>query len=94
MVKKELCQNIAEKTGLQNHEVEAVINTFIQEVKGSLSKNKPVYLRGFGTLGTKLRKAKKGRNISKSETVAIPAQYKVKFTPSKELAKVCKKIPV
>lgn len=94
MIKKELCQSISEQTGIGQAEVVAVINTLIDITKKSISKNQPIFLRGLGTMTTVLRKPKKGQNIKEGTTVDIPAQYKFKFVPSKDIVKVCKKIPV
>lgn len=38
----------------------AVVEGFMEAVKGSLSKDNNVYLRGFGTFEVKTRKAKTG----------------------------------
>lgn len=84
MTKSELVHSISERTGLEKVEVQAVVESFMQEVKGTLSKGESVYLRGFGSFVVKQRAEKTGRNISKNTTIIIPAHNLPVFKPSKE----------
>ncbi len=84
MTKSELVHSISEKTGLEKVEVLAVIEGFMQEVKGTLSNGESVFLRGFGSFIVKKRAEKTGRNISKNTTIVIPAHNLPVFKPSKE----------
>ena len=61
-------------------------------VKGSLAKNENVYLRGFGSFIVKERAEKTARNISKQETITIPAHKIPAFKPCKTFVSVVKKI--
>lgn len=84
MTKSELVHSISEKTGLEKVEVLAVVEGFMQEVKGTLSSGESVFLRGFGSFVVKKRAEKTGRNISKNTTIIIPAHNLPVFKPSKE----------
>ena len=53
------------------------------EIKTSIARDEPVYLRGFGTFKTKKRAEKTGRNIKKNTTIIIPSHYIPSFKPSK-----------
>jgi len=94
MIKKELCQSISDKTGLQLNEVTSVIDSFIQTFTETMVKKEPLYVRGFLTAKPILSKYKKGRNIAKGEVMDIPPHYKIKFIPSKTLSKKMKKVSV
>jgi DNA-binding protein HU-beta len=83
MTKADLVQNISEKLGLEKNDVQATLEHFMEEVKGSLEKGDNVYLRGFGSFIIKTRAAKTGRNISKNTTIKIPAHNKPAFKPAK-----------
>ena len=83
MTKADLVAKISEKLGLEKGDVQATVETFMEEVKGSLENGKNVYLRGFGSFVVKTRAEKTGRNISKNTTIKIPAHNIPSFKPSK-----------
>jgi DNA-binding protein HU-beta len=83
MTKADIVANIADKTGLEKLEVQATVEAFMNEVKGSLEDGENVYLRGFGSFIVKERAEKTGRNISKNTTIIIPAHNIPAFKPSK-----------
>jgi DNA-binding protein HU-beta len=63
--------------------VQKAVEAFMDTIKTSLSKNKNVYLRGFGSFIVKQRAEKTARNISKNTTIIIPAHNIPSFKPSK-----------
>ncbi|MFK5890481.1 MAG: HU family DNA-binding protein [Flavobacteriaceae bacterium] len=83
MTKAEIVSNISEKTGIEKADVLATVEAFMEEVKGSLSSNSNVYLRGFGSFIVKKRAEKTGRNITKNTTIIIPAHNIPAFKPAK-----------
>ncbi|MAN28440.1 MULTISPECIES: HU family DNA-binding protein [Mesonia] len=83
MTKADLVANISEKLGMEKGDVQATIETFMQEVKDSLESGDNVYLRGFGSFIIKTRAEKTGRNISKNTTIKIPAHNIPAFKPAK-----------
>jgi len=84
MTKLEIVNSISDKIGVERVDVQAVIEAFMQEVKGSLSGGEDVFLRGFGSFIVKQRAQKTGRDISKNTTIIIPAHNVPAFKPSKE----------
>ncbi len=95
MTKAELVNNISENLGIEKNDVQAMIESFMVEVKGSLTKGENVYLRGFGSFIVKKRAEKTGRNISKNTTIKIPAHNIPAFKPAKVfLEGVKKNVPV
>ncbi len=83
MTKADLVNNISESTGMEKGDVQAVIESFMEEVKTSLESNENVYLRGFGSFIVRRRAEKTGRNISKNTTIKIPAHNIPAFKPAK-----------
>tara|TARA_X000001036_G_C20527337_1_gene744745 strand:- start:363 stop:647 length:285 start_codon:yes stop_codon:yes gene_type:complete len=83
MTKAELVSMISEKTGVEKLTTLAVVESMMNEVKNSISKSEPVFLRGFGTFKPKKRAKKTGRNIKKNTTIIIPAHHIPVFKPSK-----------
>ena len=82
MTKTEIVKEVSKSTGIEATTVMAVVEGFMEAVKGSLAKENAVYLRGFGTFEVKTRKAKTGRNITKNTTVIIPEHKVPTFKPS------------
>ena len=83
MTKADLVANISESTVMERGDVQAVIESFMEEVKASLESNENVYLRGFGSFIVRKRAEKTGRNISKNTTIKIPAHNIPAFKPAK-----------
>jgi len=83
MTKAEIVSEIADKTGIEKVAVLATVESFMETIKGSLEKGDNVYLRGFGSFIIKERAEKTGRNISKNETIIIPAHNIPAFKPAK-----------
>ena len=73
MTKADLVAKISDKLGIEKGDVQATVETFMEEVKTSLESGDNVYLRGFGSFIIKTRAEKTGRNISKNTTIKIPA---------------------
>ena len=75
--------------------MQAIVENFMSEVKGSLENGENVYLRGFGSFIIKTRAEKTGRNISKNVAVQIPAHNIPAFKPAKVFVQGVKsKVPV
>ena len=83
MTKAEIVAKISDKLGMEKAEVQATVESFMEEVKSSLEGGTNVYLRGFGSFIIKARAEKTGRNISKNTTIKIPAHNIPAFKPAK-----------
>ena len=83
MTKADIVSEIAKKTGAEKVQIQAIVEAFMEEVKGSLANNEDVYLRGFGSFIIKKRAQKVARNISKNTTITIPAHNIPAFKPAK-----------
>jgi DNA-binding protein HU-beta len=83
MTKADLVAKISDKLGIEKGDVQATVESFMNEVKTSLESGENVYLRGFGSFIVKTRAEKTGRNISKNTTIKIPAHNIPAFKPAK-----------
>ena len=84
MTKAEIVKEVSKSTGSEATTVMAVVEGFMETVKGSLAKENNVYLRGFGTFEVKTRAQKTARNITKNTTVIIPEHKVPTFKPCAE----------
>ena len=71
MTKADIVNEISKNTGIEKVTVQKTVEAFMETVKDSLSNNKNVYLRGFGSFIVKKRAKKTARNISKNTTIII-----------------------
>jgi len=70
--------------------IKEIISQFLKSLKNSLinlKENDRIELRGFGTFGIKLRKARVARNPKTGEEVKVPSRKSVFFKPGRELKK-------
>ncbi|MBR3573146.1 MAG: integration host factor subunit beta [Bacteroidales bacterium] len=91
MTKAEIVNEIAGKTGFDKGSVQTIVEVFMSSVKSSMIKGDNVYLRGFGSFIIKQRAQKTARNISKKETITIPAHNIPAFKPCKTFVNAVKK---
>ncbi len=91
MTKAEVVKEVAETTGVDKTTVQTVVEAFMEEVKNSLVKGNPVYLRGFGSFIIKHRAEKAARNITRNTTMTIPAHNIPAFKPAKVFVNEVKK---
>jgi len=83
MTKADIVSKISDQTGIEKISVQATVEAFMDSVKLSLTEGNNVYLRGFGSFIVKERAEKRGRNISKNETIINPAHNIPAFKPAK-----------
>ena len=91
MTKADIVNEIAKSTGIDKQTVLKTLEAFMESVKGSLSKDENVYLRGFGSFIVKKRAQKTARNISKNTTIIIPEHNIPAFKPAKTFTLSVKK---
>ena len=85
MNKSELVKAISEKTEASKKDTEASLNAFIEVVTDELKKGEKIQLVGFGTLETRKRAERKGKNPQTGEELVIPACIAPAFKPGKAL---------
>ncbi len=86
LTKADIIDSINLKTGTNRKDIHAVLDYFIEEIKGALIAGRVVELRGFGTFEIRIRKGrKKARNPKTGEPVSVGAHGVAAFRPGKEL---------
>ena len=86
MTKAELVNAIAIRTGYDRVTIMNIVETAMEEVKKNVINGENVYLRGFGSFITKVRKQKVARNITKKESIIVPEHNSPAFKASKEFS--------
>ena len=82
MNKKELCNALAEKTGLTKTEAQKAFTAVIEIVTDEMKRNGRITLIGFGSFSVKQKAARKGMNPTSFAPIDIPAKKVVNFKPS------------
>lgn len=88
MNKKELIDEIAEKTGFTKKDTAIFLDGFIEVVTESLAADRKVAISGFGAFETKYVEERTGIiqvGDRKGETYTTPAHRKLKFKVGKAL---------
>lgn len=73
---------------LPKREVERTLEKILQFFSSNLSKGNRIEIRDFGSLSTRLRKSRIGRNPSTGEKIQIKDKLLVHFTPGKKLKNI------
>ena len=79
VTKKELIDQIAERTQARRVLVKRIIQAFLDEVTAQLCKNNRLEFRDFGVFETRTRAARIAQNPKTLERVDVPAKRAVKF---------------
>lgn len=82
MNKKELCNALAERTGLSKTESQRAFNAVIEIITNEMKQNGRITLIGFGSFFVKQKAARKGMNPTSFTPIDIPAKKVVNFKPS------------
>ena len=86
MIKSELVQKIADSNPhLYHKDVEKIVNTILDEIVGTLARNKRVELRGFGAFSVKHRPSRLARNPRTGAKVPVEEKYIPFFKTGKDL---------
>lgn len=64
---------------MPRHQVQAVIDTFLQSIINALRDGRRVTLQGFGSFDVRPTSARRGRNPRTGEAIEIEAGHKVRF---------------
>ena len=90
MTKADITTRIADETGVEKLIVSSILESFMTNVRESLTDGKHVYLRGFGSFIVKKRAKKVGRIISKNIAISIPEHFIPAFKPAKTFSAMIK----
>ena len=92
MNKSDLIENLSKKLYLfKEDDVEKSVNIIIELISDSLSRNKRVEVRNFGTFSVRTRSQRISRNTKTGTSVLVEAKYHPYFRASKKLKESLKK---
>ena len=83
MTKSQLIEKLAGGSGLTKKQADAVIQSLVTTIVGSVRKGDPIKIPGLGTWKKVKTKARMGRNPQTGEAIKIPARTKARFTVAK-----------
>lgn len=87
MNKSNLVDVMAADAGISKAAAKKSLESFLENVQGSLNKGDRVSLVGFGSWSVSKRSAREGRNPQTGKTIKIPAKNVVKFKAGSDLQK-------
>lgn len=90
MNKTELVALVADKAEVTQVIAEKVVNSFVDVVTETLSKEEKVVVTGFGTFEVRNRVARRGKNPRTGEEIIVPAQKTPAFKAGKLLKEAVK----
>jgi nucleoid DNA-binding protein len=79
ITKKELVDQIAERTQSNQITVKTVVQQFLDEITSELAKNNRLEFRDFGVFEVNEQAARAAHNPKTLEPVKVPAKRRVKF---------------
>ena len=90
MTQNEFIQRTSELSGIPMSRIKDALFAIEDSIADALAAGDSVWLYGFGTFDTKVRKAHKGRNLYTQEPVEIPAKVVPIFKPGAMLTDAAK----
>ncbi len=85
LTKAQIVESISVETNITKKDIAYIIDSLFDIIKKGLTKDAHIELRGFGTFGTKVRKARMARNPKTNEPIEVPEHSIAYFKPGKEL---------
>ncbi len=85
VTKRDLVIQVANQTGLLQHEVRRVVDCTLDTIIQALAGKEPLEIRNFGVFKVRVREARLGRNPRTGEEVPIPEKRIATFKPGKAL---------
>ena len=82
LTKKDLSATLKKELKLSVDVSDSLVDEFFQAMKTTLRCKKNIKLSGFGSFETYITKERMGRNPKSMENYSIPAQNKVRFSPT------------
>lgn len=85
MNRSDLIRKVSRKSGLQEPEVEKILNLILETIQESLSCGESILIKNFGRFETRERAATVRRNPKSGIDIKVPKKRGVLFRPSPAL---------
>ena len=83
MTKSQLLEKLAASSGVTKKQANAVLESLVTTITGSVRKGENVKVPGLGIFKKRKMKARMGRNPQTGEPIKIPARTKAGFSMAK-----------
>ena len=85
LTKADLSNHLIENLELAKKDADALVNSFLESITGSLNRGEGVELRGFGSFRLRDRKERQGRNPRSGQSIHVLPKRVVYFKLGKKL---------
>ncbi len=85
MIKRDIVEEVVNRTGLSKTRAEIAVETVFETMKRSMERGERIELRRFGVFKIRPRKTGIGRNPRTGEEVIVPPGKAVRCKPGKDL---------
>lgn len=85
LTKAELAEALFEQLGFNKREAKDFVDSFFEELRGTLESGEQVKLSGFGNFELRDKNQRPGRNPKTGEDIPISARRVVTFRPGQKL---------
>ena len=83
MTKKEIVKTISDETGLNQQQINTIVQKTFDSIVATLVEEGRIELRNFGVFQVRPRAARKARNPRTGRQVEVPEKFVVTFKPGK-----------
>lgn len=87
MNKKELVDDLAERTGLKKYEVRKTVDAFIDAIQEQIQANEKVNLKRLGVFSPVFKSSRPVRNPKTGDPYMLESKNSVKFRPGDDLVR-------
>ncbi len=95
VTKNDLIDSVYLSTKHEKKVVQSILESLLENIKGSLKEGATIELRGFGTLEPRLRKGRsRARNPKTGEELSVAPHYVVAFRSGQELKSALWNLPI
>ncbi len=89
MTRAEIVDQISQDmNNITKKEMDTVLVLLLEAITDNVVEGETIYLRGFGTFGSKVRKERAARNLKTGEKIMVPEHKVPFFIPGKELKEI------
>ena len=85
MNREAIINEVASKTLVSKRKVNTILNLFLSEITGALTRNERVEIRQFGSFEVKLRKARVARDLFSNVGIVLGERPMPHFVPFNKL---------
>lgn len=93
VVLQDIVREVAKTTKLALPDAQVVVKRLLSTMEQGLLSGQRIEIRDFGVFQTKIVTGKKGRDMARNLSIALPTYKKVSFKAGKNLRKLFRNLP-